>query len=337
MPKLVLLRGLPGSGKSTYAQELLAKHGNMIRVNRDELRECLHKGLKWTGARESATISAEMAIAADALSRKYSVVVDDTNLTENGVAAWKRLAVQCDCVHELDSILDADTPETATKRIRVYFEIKDFTDVPIDECVKRDALRSGKARVGRGVIERMALKACLIDLSKLDKVAIVDVDGTLACLDHRLHFIQREPKDYDSFFGKVSSDMYFHSIVSAVVNLCLRGYKVIIVSGRPASTGYDTNKWLMSAGIPFEHLFMRNSGDHKPDHEAKEEILQMMFKAGLRKDAIKVVIDDRDSVCDGVWRKHGLPLIQVDRGNAIQIHPDALKTCIEIGIPVSCG
>ena len=270
-----------------------------------------------------------MAIAEDALNRKYSVVVDDTNLTENGVAAWKRVGERV----QGDSVTDAVNGDT----VYVRFEIKDFTDVPITECIERDSRRSGKARVGRGVIERMALKAGLIDLSKLDKVAIVDVDGTLSCLDHRLHFIQQEPKDYDSFFGKVSSDMYFHSIVSAVINLCLRGYKVIIVSGRPSSTGYDTSQWLLNAGIPFEYLFMRSAGDKKQDHEAKEEILQMMFKAGLRKDAIKVVIDDRDSVCDGVWRKHDLPLIQVDRGSAIQIHPDALKTCIEIGIPVSCG
>ena len=39
MKKVIMMRGLPGSGKSTYAKSLLAETPNAYkRINRDELR-----------------------------------------------------------------------------------------------------------------------------------------------------------------------------------------------------------------------------------------------------------------------------------------------------------
>lgn len=35
---------------------------------------------------------------------------------------------------------------------------------------------------------------------------IFDIDGTIADLSHRLPHIQKEPKDWDAFFGCVADD-----------------------------------------------------------------------------------------------------------------------------------
>ena len=35
--KLLLLKGLPASGKTTFAKELVRKDGNWVRVNKDDL------------------------------------------------------------------------------------------------------------------------------------------------------------------------------------------------------------------------------------------------------------------------------------------------------------
>ena len=254
MPKLFILKGLPGSGKSTYALEELRRDGNTIRVNRDELRTMLHGNLKWSGTREKATVAAEKAIVRDALLRGQHVIVDDTNLLGSGVKRWQEFATS-----------DA------------HVEIVDFTDVSIATCIERDRLRTGTARVGRGVIERMALTSGLIDLSKHDKVAIVDVDGTLANLDHRLHFLERQPKDYDGFFKHVVYDEPIQSIVLAVRGLELSRHLVIILSGRPTTVGYGTEKWLLNADIPFQHLFMRQGGNHQPDNEVKYALMASML------------------------------------------------------------
>ena len=173
MSHLTILRGLPGSGKTTFALAELKRTGNAIRVNRDELRIILHgPDAKWSGERERVTAAAETAIVRDALLNKKNVIIDDTNLLGSGTARWTELAASLATVH-----------------------IEDFTKtVSIEECIARDRGRSGKARVGRGVIERMALQAGLIDLGGLNRVAIIDVDGTLSCLDHRLVYML-EPKD----------------------------------------------------------------------------------------------------------------------------------------------
>ena len=60
--------------------------------------------------------------------------------------------------------------------------------------------------------------------------------------------------------------------------------------------------------------------------------MERMFEAGLRKDAIKVIIDDRDSVC-AVWREMGLPLIQVDHGAVIYTELSAMQIAYELKIP----
>jgi hypothetical protein len=59
-----------------------------------------------------------------------------------------------------------------------------------------------------------------------------------------------------------------------------------------------------------------------------------MIAAGLRKDAIKIVLDDRDSVC-AVWRDLGLPLIQVKDGAAIEVQASTLHMLRDYCIPVN--
>jgi len=322
------MKGLPGSGKSTVARELVAKDGTMIRVNRDDLRKMLHGDANWSKGREAQTVAAEMSIARTAILSGTNVLVDDTNILGKGVQLWYDFA---NSLSELD--------------VDIKPEVIDMTDVPLSLCVAQDTLRSGSARVGRGVIERMALFGGLIDLSKAEKVAVVDIDGTLADLDHRLVFLQSTPKDYKGFFDWVNLDGPFRTVWQAVRTLKDTGHTVIILSGRPASTGYASNEWLSARvyqtegldPLNHDHLFMRQTGDHRPDDQVKRQLMNTMFeKAGLRKEAIKVVIDDRDSVC-AVWREMGLPLIQVDHGTIVRIEPSSFRMAQMLQIPINSG
>lgn len=315
MPKLVVLTGLPGSGKTKWALDQMRKSGNIVRVNRDELRAMLHGDAKWSGDREKITVAAEMSIVRENLIAGRNVIVDDTNVLGAGTSKWEQFVANGDGFRSTTSITVMDLMERTS----------------IEQCIERDASREGKARVGRGVIERMALFGGLIDLSQLEKVAVIDVDGTLSNLDHRLHFIQTTPKDYDGFFGGVSGDGIFQTIWDAVWKLKDAGHTVIILSGRPTSTGYDTNCWL--SGLEPDRLFMRQTGDHRPDDQVKRQIMERMFTAGLRKEAIKVVIDDRDSVC-AVWRELELPLIQVDHGRIIHVEASAMQMAEYLPIPI---
>lgn len=134
--KLVLTRGLPGSGKSTWARAWVAEDpGKRTRINRDDLRSMLFGG--WTGLpdHEAAVTCVQRAAILHLVTIGWSVVVDDTNLNPDHLAA-------------LVAVGEAAGAEV---------EVHDMTDVPVKVCVERDAARlaRGERGVGEAVIRRM--------------------------------------------------------------------------------------------------------------------------------------------------------------------------------------
>lgn len=78
-----MLSGLPASGKSTKAEELVKSMGNAVRVNKDLIRTMLHFD-KWSGRNEGITKDIERQVAIQAITRHgMNVIVDDTNLGTN--------------------------------------------------------------------------------------------------------------------------------------------------------------------------------------------------------------------------------------------------------------
>ena len=133
-------KGLPGCGKSTDAEKWRQiDPNNRILVCRDEIRTML--GVYWMpGKRERLVTEIEEYALVEAAKMGYSVTIDATNLRLNAPTRFKKL-------------LDA-------AGIEYEFEIIDFTHVPIETCIERDALRvldnCGKGSVGADVINKMA-------------------------------------------------------------------------------------------------------------------------------------------------------------------------------------
>lgn len=322
MPDLIICKGLPGSGKTTWALKQVQSRGNTIRVNRDSLRLMLHGTSKYTVTRERMTIQAEREIARAALLSNQHVIVDDTNMKSETVRDWFNFADVL--INEL--------------QLNIDISIEDFTTVSLGECIERDRMRENN--VGRAVIENMALRSGGIPLEHYNKVVICDIDGTLANLDHRLNYIQGDVKDYDTFYERSKFDTVFTDIADAVNKLASEDYTILMLSGRPEKWGRLTDAWLrtnraaMGADVHFHHLFMRPSSENRADHLAKGTMMQTLFEKGLRKEAIKLVIDDRESVCN-VWREMGLPLVQVDHGAMIQVEPSAMHLAVNSRIPIN--
>lgn len=142
---------------------------------------------------------------------------------------------------------------------------------------------------------------------------IVDIDGTVADLTHRRHFIASRPKNYDAFFAAVKQDVPIQPVVDAVKALRGAGNQLIFVSGRPERTRHDTLDWLeYHARIQVDPvLCMRKDGDYRPDDIVKEELL-----AKLRQDGYdpKLAFDDRNRVV-AMWRRNGIICAQVAEGD----------------------
>ena len=140
----------------------------------------------------------------------------------------------------------------------------------------------------------------------MKKIVILDIDGTIADVRHRLHHIKGPgKKNWKAFFEAMDRDTPIQPMIRKVHKL-EKEHDIIVVTGRPEHYRARTEEWLKAHGIRYLRLFMRPDGDHRPDYTVKEEVLRE-FKKGQ----IVLAIDDRAPVCD-MWEKNGIRCIRVD-------------------------
>lgn len=287
MAKLVMMRGLPASGKSTKAQEII-QQGSWVRLNRDLLRTMLHYD-KFTGRNEGYTVDAEKALALSFLKADVSVVVDDTNLGDSHKDMWSNVA----------------------KEAGAKFEVVDMA-TPVSTCRFRDQEREKK--VGADVITNMALRYGLHPKPEKGYV-LCDLDGTLADITHRLMFAHGETKNWGEFFARISQDKLREDVADMVAEYARQGFDIIFLSARPDTYKKQTLAWIihhMEGRLPngFLTIIMRRGNDKRPDVEVKKDLLDLHFPD---KSLIHMVIDDRPSVIR-MWRENGLPVTDVGKG-----------------------
>jgi predicted kinase len=285
MAKLLMMRGLPASGKTTRAKEIMVEAGNMIRVNRDQLRPMLHGDAKWSGKKEKVTRHVQRAMVKDLLDNDYSVIVDDTNLRDADRERWLQVARETNAKLE---IIDMDTS--------------------YDECRYRDAVR--ESPVGSHVITSMALSSGRFPYRN---IVICDIDGTIADLTHRLHHVKDGNRNWDAFFAEVSGDGFREDVWRDVVRDAEENdAQIIFLSGRSDVCRGNTEGWLMGrCRLRSEPIvLMRREFDRRPDTEVKRDIFDWHFK-GYK---IVRVYDDRPRLVS-MWREMGLDV--VDCGNGV--------------------
>ncbi len=155
------------------------------------------------------------------------------------------------------------------------------------------------------------------------EIVIVDIDGTIADVRHRLHHIKGpKKKNWKAFFEAMDRDTPIRPVIERVRELA-RTSEIVIITGRPESYEARTLAWLARHDVPFSRLLMRRSGDHRQDFVAKEDLLHEL-PAGR----VTLAIDDRAPVCE-MYRRHGIEVIEVasdvenqDVNEAYRKHPD---------------
>jgi len=134
-------------------------------------------------------------------------------------------------------------------------------------------------------------------------VYLCDIDGTLTFRSDELDAdpTRRGIHDYD----RVSEDLYHPDVFNTVGALQQAGAKIIFVSGRPGSCREDTEAWLNAPGIlvcdDVNPLYMRTTGDRRPDTIVKREIFDQYIRP--RGYYIAGVFDDRNRVVFQTWRE----------------------------------
>lgn len=290
MSKVLLLKGLPASGKSTWSREYVEKNLDWVRVNRDDLRRM--RGKYWLPKQEDMITKWEVACIKMALLSGKNVIVDATNFNTKNVNKHK-LEVMEFCEEN---------------KIKVEFITKVF-DVPVEECIKRDMKRAYS--VGEKVIRDMYEKFVqpnevqpepLIQDTSLPKAIICDLDGTL-CIHQN-----RSPYEY----LKCGTDKINEKVRDIILNF-RDTHKIIFLSGREFYCMNETLKWFNNnfAELKEFSVFMRQTGDFRKDSVIKREIFEQKI---MPKYYVDFLLDDRDQVVK-MWRELGLTCLQVAEGN----------------------
>jgi predicted kinase len=127
-PSLILLVGIPGSGKTTYAEKYIKENPNTVHLSSDKIREELW-GNEATQGDNSEVFSLMQYRDIDALNNGQSVVYDATNITRKD-----------------RSYIIALCPKFAKIECHIIW-------ASIETCIERDAAR--ERTVGKEVIDRM--------------------------------------------------------------------------------------------------------------------------------------------------------------------------------------
>ncbi|RYF66900.1 MAG: 5'-hydroxyl kinase [Cytophagaceae bacterium] len=318
MQHVLILIGISGSGKSTFARQFVQENPTYLRLNRDDLRRSLITvplGAYWKWDEKAkyrieriVTTLLESAVR-EALDGGWNLVIDNTHLRQRSI-------------NELLKVIEAQA--TLKRPVEVTFQV---ADVSLETAIERDKLRTDV--VGQTVIREQynrfsqfmkqfnpaqylryprtqAVTDALKQDHSLPKCILVDIDGTVA----KIH--DRSPFDW----ANVGRDLPNVPVLNVVRAMRAAGYAIIFLSGRDSAARTPTIAWLQQHLGWKEHadyaLFMRRQNDNRKDSIIKREL----FDAHIRdRYFVELVLDDRDQVVS-LWRRDlGLTCLQVDYGN----------------------
>ena len=301
MRTVIICKGLPGSGKSTWSLDYLKKHpGQTKRVNKDEIRTMLD-GSIGNFEDEKIVLSIRDFVIEKALSSHFDVVVDDTNFRDTHFYAICAAAKRVGNVRVFEKYFEVSLKDALARNkarakqvpedviIKMFetnikgrpIELRDLYFGPKAEYLREENL---KARMEPG----------------LPKAIIVDIDGTLA-----LNFSMRDYYDVE----RIGEDSLNSTIADLIALYHKSGHTIIMVSGRDEETRDRTAEWLMKYRISYEKLLMRPAGDSRSDTIIKKEIYDEFLKGRYN---VILAIDDRRKVCR-LWREElGIPVLQLD-------------------------
>lgn len=282
-PKILILRGLPGSGKTTFAKQYQAKHPGTLRTNKDEIRAMLHDSV-FSKANERFVLSVRDFIVDKALAEGHDCIVDDTNMAMKHVETLDAIAKKHGAIVEINNA---------------------FIDVSLETCIQRDLARPRS--VGERVIRSMHRQFLETKPAKpvydptLPDCIICDLDGTLALFD------RDKVSPYDRDFSQDQVNKAINDLLWSMWNRTEEILDIFIFSGRKDTFKEQTLQWLHDNRVCYDRLYMRRADDTRKDAVVKEELYNDHIKG---KRNVLGVFDDRLQVCR-FWHRLGLPLFRV--------------------------
>jgi predicted kinase len=295
--KVIIMRGLPASGKSTFADEYIKEHPNTVKIEKDEIRKDsrLFPGGVYNHKRgdEGIVLKERDRLIRQSLQEGKSVISSDTNLVQKHISQLSNIA----------------------RQNGAKVEVVSFLDVPLKELINRDSKRNDKM-VGEQVIRKMfhehvkKMPTYLEYNPSLPFVVISDLDGTLTL----------GPKDRSPYeWHKVGNDDLNIGVAHLLDGIKMIDYaKVFIFSGRDEVCRPETEAWLEKNDIEYDGLFMRRS-DHL--NESGGQVADTLVKAEMIDNYIRgkynvlLWLDDRTQIANMLRDVYGINVAQLGDPN----------------------
>jgi len=140
---------------------------------------------------------------------------------------------------------------------------------------------------------------------------IIDLDGTLADIEHRRKYVTGDNNNWKKFYNKIPDDN-LNYWCKEIINRFKDQYRIYIVTGREGTEQVrkDTKAWLAKHNIYYNELIFRDKEDYREDREIKKEILEEQIKPH----DVLFAVDDRKQVVD-MWRANDITTLHCAEGD----------------------
>ena len=136
--ELIILQGIQGSGKTTWAKNWVKEDPkHRVRFNQDDIRNMF--GVYWVPSREPFVKELHNSFLNKAMLEGYDIVLDNMNLNQK-------------TLNEIKEIVEEFNKWISLSPVDLHYDIKyqTFFDTPLEECIARDSKRENP--IGENVI-----------------------------------------------------------------------------------------------------------------------------------------------------------------------------------------
>jgi hypothetical protein len=118
-------------------------------------------------------------------------------------------------------------------------------------------------------------------------LVVLDIDGVLADVRHRLHYLATRPKNWEAFFAAAKNDQVLE-VGAEFAKRAATTHEIVYLTGRPDRLRAATQSWLDEQGLPAGRLVMRSEGDRRPSAVVKLYELRRL----RRESTVELLVDD---------------------------------------------
>lgn len=300
--EIIVLVGISGSGKSTWAADHIEKNPNYIRINRDSIRHQITGSDKNILSRDKEKLVTKIQDEQirTALFSSYNVIIDNTHL---------RLKYISEIVNKYNHLADIKIKIFSDNLYKCQERVikRDGVSTKVD-YIEKQYNQFKNLKITKEIFPKLEKEYTQnTDLKYLDRCIICDLDGTLSLYDSN----KKSPYNRDFENDEINTSI---ETLLKLYSSSIKNSHIFFFSGRNGKYRNQTIEFLTkNLFLPEDFtLIMRDENDQRRDSIVKEEMFIKYIKDQFYIDG---VFDDRLQVLEELWWKLGLSTFNVNKNN----------------------